>query len=342
LTLRIIIHLIHRKLNFNPALLLFIQLLKSLHRKNNSQVLLIIVCILAITSFSHAQQSIDYKPPVTIKKQNNQIKDTIEVKQQNLFTPPNRLKFGNYLYSDYDYLRAAGEYKEYLRNFDNDTVRLKYGICFFRIGRFAEAADNFKTLFFNSALSEKARLLFYESHFFNDDYRTFRDLTEKENYLPVDYRKEVDKLNSSSYFLDNSFLPDTESLFKPFDDSVHSKLADFYYRKKYIAVKSLTTAALLSVVIPGAGKIYTGEIGDGVTSLIATVVSAYLAVSNFQNDHKFRGWLFSGLTAFFYAGNIYGSAASAQIYNARIRFNLQSEIKLYFEQRNYFLSGIGF
>jgi len=63
---------------------------------------------------------------------------------------------------------------------------------------------------------------------------------------------------------DKSFLPDTASLFKPFDDSVHSKLADFYYRKKYIAVKSLTTAALLSVVIPGAGKIYTGEIGDGV------------------------------------------------------------------------------
>jgi TM2 domain-containing membrane protein YozV len=304
--------------------------------------MLIIVCILAITSFSNAQQSLDYKPPVTVKKQNNLIKDTIEVKHQDLFTPSNRLKFGNHLYSDNDYLRAAGEFKEYIRNIDNDTVRLKYALCYFRIGRFAEAADNFKTLFFNSTLSEKARLLFYESHFFYDDYRTFRDLTEKENYMPVDFRNEVDKLNSTSYLLDNSFLPDTASLFKPFDDSVHSKLTDFYYRKKYIAQKSITTAVLLSAVIPGAGKIYTGEIGDGITSLIATVVSAYLAVSNFQNDHKFRGWLFSGLTAFFYAGNIYGSAVSAQIYNARIRFNLQSEIKLYFEQRNYFLSGIGF
>jgi TM2 domain-containing membrane protein YozV len=321
---------------------LFIQSLKSIHRKNNFPILLVILYILAITSFNYAQQSIDYKPPVTIKKQNNQIKDTTEVKQQDLFTPPNRLKFGYYLYSENDYLRAAGEFKEYLRNYDNDTVRLKYALCYFRIGRFAEAADNFKTLFFNSALSEKARLLFYESHFFCDDYRTFRDLTDKENYMPMDFRKEVDKLNSASYFLDNSFLPDTATLFKPFDDSVHSKLADFYYKKKYNPQKSITTTVLLSAVIPGAGKIYTGEIGDGVTSLIATVVSAYLAVTNFQNDHKFRGWLFSGLTAFFYAGNIYGSAASAQIYNARIRFNLQSEIKLYFEQRNYFLPVIGF
>jgi TM2 domain-containing membrane protein YozV len=304
--------------------------------------MLILVYILAITSYSHAQQSKDYEPPVTAKKQNNPIKETNDVKQQDLFSTSNRLKFGNYLYSDNDYLRAAGEYKEYLRNLDNDTVRLKYALCFFRIGRFAEAADNFKSLFFSSALSEKARLLFYESHFFSDDYRTFRDLMEKENYLPVDFRKEVDRLKSTAYFLDNSFLPDTAGLFKPFDDSVHLKLADFYYRKKYIARKNITTAVLLSTVIPGAGKIYTGDIGDGVTSLIATVVSAYLAVSNFQNDHKFRGWLFSGLTAFFYAGNIYGSAVSAQIYNARIRFNLQSEIKLYFEKRNYFLPGIGY
>jgi TM2 domain-containing membrane protein YozV len=304
--------------------------------------MLIIVYILAVTSFSRAQQSKDYKPPVTVKKQNSTVKDTNVVKQQDLFLPPNRLKFGNYLFSGNDYLRAAAEYKEYLKNYDNDTVKLKYALCFFRIGRFPEAADNFKSLFFGSFLSEEARLLFYESHFFCDDYGIFRDLIEKTNYLPLVYRKEVERLNSATFFLDNSFLPDTTNLFKPFDDSVHSKLADFYYRKKHTERKNLTTAVLLSTVIPGAGKIYTGEIGDGITSLIATVVSAYLAVSNFQNDHKFRGWLFSGLTAFFYAGNIYGSAVSAQIYNARIRFNLQSEIKLFFEQRNYFLPGIGY
>lgn len=290
----------------------------------------------------NAQQSDVYKPPVTVKKSTKSVNDTSAVKQQDLFSATNRLKFGNYLYSDHDYLRASDEYIEFLKNYDNDTVRLKYALCLYRIGRFPEAADNFKGLFYGSKLSDKARLLFFQSHFMEDDYKTFRKLVEKENYLPDSYKKEVDRLNSASFYLDNSFLPDTSTLLKPFDDSVHSKLADFYYRKKYSPRKSLTTAILLSTVIPGAGKIYTGEIGDGVTSLIATVVSAYLAVSNFQNDHKFRGWLFSGLTAFFYAGNIYGSAASAQIYNARIRFNLQSEIKLYFEQRNYFLPGIEF
>jgi tetratricopeptide (TPR) repeat protein len=304
--------------------------------------MMILFYLFAIASYNYAQQSENFKPPVIIKKESRIVKDSSVVKQQDLFSPSNRLKFGNYLYSDNDYLRALNEFKEYLKNYDNDTVNLKYGLCLFKTGRYSEAADNFKSLFFGSVFSEEARLLYYESHFFYDDYRIFRDLIEKENYLPVEHKREVERLNSASYFLDNSFLPDTTLLFKPFDDSVHSKLADFYYRKKYAVRKSLTTAVLLSTILPGAGKIYTGEIGDGVTSLIATVVSAYLAVSNFQNDHKFRGWLFSGLTAFFYAGNVYGSAASAQNYNARIRFNLQSEIKLYFEQRNYFLPGIGY
>ena len=301
-----------------------------------------LISLIAITSSGYAQQSKDYKPPIAANKLSNFVKDTSTLKQQDLISPKNRLKFGNYLYSGNDYLRAANEYKEYLKNSNNDTVKMKFALCYFRIGRFTEAADNFKGLFFGSALSEEARLLFYESHFFNDDYKNFRDLSEKENYLPVDYGKDVERLNSTTYFLDYTFLPDTNILFKPFDDSVHLKLTDFYYRKKYPSRKSIATAVLLSSVIPGAGKIYIGDIGDGVTSFIATAVSAFLAVSNFQNDHKFRGWLFSGLTAFFYAGNIYGSAASAQIYNARIRFNLQSEIKLYFEQRNYFLPAIGY
>ena len=342
MTRLIIIHLIHRKLNFNTVLLLLIKLLKSINRKNNLPVILILECILIITGNNHAQQSLDYKPPIKAKKQNNLKNDTNLVKQKDLYSPKNRLKFGNYLYSESDYLRASGEYKEYLKNFDNDTVRFKYSLCFYRMGLFPEAADNFKSLFFDPSLSEEARLLFYESHFFYDDYKTYHELVEKENYMPVVFKKEVDRLNSAAYFLDNSFLPDTTNLLRPFDDSVHFKLADYYYRKKHTASKSLTTAVLLSIVIPGAGKFYTGEVGDGVTSLIATVVSAYLAASNFHNDHNFRGWLFTGLTAFFYAGNIYGSATSAQIYNARIRFNLQSDIKLYFEQRNYFLPGLGF
>ena len=259
-----------------------------------------------------------------------------------LFSPLNRLKFGESLYNDKDFLRAANEFKEYLKVHSNDTVQFKFADSFFKISRFTEAADNFKGLFFNSSLSEEARLMFYESNFFQNNFKTFRELTEQMNYQTLKYQNEIDRLKFATYFFDDSILPNENMLLKPFPDSSQSQLSQFYYQKKFPKYKSLGTAALLSAMIPGAGKIYTGEIGDGITAFISTALSAYLAYANFKANHQFRGWLFTGLTAFFYGGSIYGSAAAAQIYNARIRFDFNSEVKVYFEQRNYFLPAVDF
>ena len=264
------------------------------------------------------------------------------IKDQNLFSPNGRLRFGNYLYLDKDYLRAAEEFKEYLKSESNDTIAFRLANSYFNINRYTEAADNFKGLFFSSQLAEEARLMFHESIFFRNDYKSLRGLTEERTYSSSKYAKEIERLKYISYFLDNSPLPDENVVLKNFPDSVQSRLIDFYQQKKFPKYKSPTTAALLSSIIPGAGKIYTGEIGDGITSLITTALTAFLAVTNFKADHQFRGWLFTGLSAFFYAGNIYGSAASAQIYNARIQFNFDKEVKVFFEQRNYFLPKIDY
>ena len=260
----------------------------------------------------------------------------------NIFSPQNRLQFGNFLYKDRDYLRAAEEFKEYLKSESNDTIVFRLANSYFKIGRFTEAADNFKGLFFGSQLSEEARLLFYESIFFQNDYKSLRELADKKNYSSSKFAKEIERLKYLSYFLDNSALPDENVVLKNFPDSVHSRLINFYQQKKFPLYKSPTTAIILSTLIPGSGKIYTGEVGDGITSFIATALTTFLAVTNFNADHQFRGWLFSGLAAFFYAGNIYGSAASAQIYNAKIQFNFNKEVKLFFEQRNYFLPKIDY
>ena len=59
--------------------------------------------------------------------------------------------------------------------------------------------------------------------------------------------------------------------------------------------------------------------------ILFTGVFTFLAVNNFRNDHPTRGWIFSGLAAYFYAGNIYGSAAAAQNYNAAVKFTFDTE-----------------
>ena len=268
------------------------------------------------------------------------------IAQQNsgdIFSTQNRLKFGNQLYKDKDYLRAIDEYKVVLKLSDNDTIRFRFANSFFKVGRFEEAAENFKSLFAGSNISEEAKYLFYQSNFFTNNFTGFRSLYESRIYFPEKYSKNIDQLNSASYFFDKpSLLPNENVLLKPFDDSLQSTLARFYWLKKNPPLKNPTTAALLSALIPGAGKVYTEELPDGLIAFGATVLSGFLAINNFQNDHQFRGWLFTGLTAFFYGGSIYGSAASAQIYNARFQMNLDSDIKLFFEQRNYFQPQIDF
>lgn len=262
--------------------------------------------------------------------------------EENLFSHKNRLVFGNYLFKEKDYLRAINEFKNYLMNYDNDTVRFKFAECFLRIGRYTEAADNFKGLFFNSSLSEEARFSYYKSLFFNSDFYLFRDQTRMEGYFTEKYSKEIDRLYYTSHLMDESILPDFNNFIRAFADSNKNSIRNFYYMKKYPDRKSPTTAMLLSLFLPGAGKIYTGQVGDGITAFLTTGVLTYLAASNFKHDHNFRGWLFAGLAAFSYAGTVYGSYASAQIYNAGVKFSFDNEVKLYFEKRNYLLPEFNF
>jgi TM2 domain-containing membrane protein YozV len=93
----------------------------------------------------------------------------------------------------------------------------------------------------------------------------------------------------------------------------------------------------MSALIPGSGKIYLGEIGDGITAFIATSLLAFLSYDNFSHNHNFRGWLFAGLGFFFYAGNVYGSVAAAQIYNAKVDYEYNLNLKEYLKSKNYFL-----
>ncbi len=260
----------------------------------------------------------------------------------NLFSPQNRLKFADQLYKEKDFLRALGEYKEYLKSIDNDTVRFKFSNSFFRIGRYEEAAQNFKTLFTSSTLSEESKFLFYQSNFFQNNFERFRDLYEQKLLIPTAFKQHIDQLNSITYFLERRNLPPVNNLINPFPDSVQSKLYSFYQMIKNPHKKDPLLAGALSAIIPGAGKVYTQNYSDAAITFAATLLSGYLAISSFENDQAFKGWLFTAATAFFYGGGIYGSAVSAQQFNAKIQFNLDSDIKFFFQSRNYFLPNIDF
>ncbi len=83
--------------------------------------------------------------------------------------------------------------------------------------------------------------------------------------------------------------------------------------------KSPALAGLLSVVVPGMGKIYANDWKDGLLSLVFTATMSVQAYRNF-NKHGFsdpRGYIYGAIGTGFYLGNIYGAVQSAKNYNLK-------------------------
>ncbi|MFA7288850.1 MAG: hypothetical protein WC055_08210 [Melioribacteraceae bacterium] len=258
----------------------------------------------------------------------------------NYFSIESHKKFGNYLFESGDFIRANQEYREFLSKQENDTIRIRYAETLFRIERFTEAADYFKSAFYNSSFEDEARLGYFKSLFFAGLYDDFKKDLEINEYISPLYKNNIMKLNTMTYYLEKNPLPDSTEILSYFEDESRIKMSEFYLRKDIPLRKNRTKAALFSALIPGSGKVYLGEYGDGITAFIATGLLTYLAVDNFNANHKLRGAVFSGLAFLSYVGNIYGTALAAEKFNIGIKVNLDKEIRFYFKENNYFLPEI--
>ncbi|MGD1006581.1 MAG: hypothetical protein ABR980_05045 [Ignavibacteriaceae bacterium] len=261
----------------------------------------------------------------------------------NLFSPTNIKRFADYLFCLKDYLRAANEYERILSLVQNDSIEFKIALSYLEMGNFSEASTRFNSIKKSSSFYKSAQAQSLKSVFQTGDIVQFRN-----QYLDINSNKAyldsagMASLYMFSFLLTEEPLPNEDEFIKTFPIAEKSKIKNFYDWKQDPLEKSPLKAAIFSAVIPGAGKIYANEYSDGIYAFIATLVAGYLAFDNFKAGHDFRGWIFCGLTAGFYAGNIYGSAAAVQIYNARIRFDFINELKAFLEDKNYFLQVFNF
>lgn len=99
-----------------------------------------------------------------------------------------------------------------------------------------------------------------------------------------------------------------------------------------LPMKSPLLAGLLSTVIPGLGKVYTGYPTDGLLSLISIATFSYASYDGFSSggSSSTRGWVFGALAGGLYLGNIYGSALSASIVRDEATRQLQARLRASF------------
>lgn len=98
------------------------------------------------------------------------------------------------------------------------------------------------------------------------------------------------------------------------------KLSEIFSDRFERKSKSPFLAAAASAVVPGLGKIYAGQLGEGVSSFLVCGSLAALTADSW-NKKGLANWktiLFGSLGAAFYIGNIYGSYISVGLYNESI------------------------
>lgn len=259
-----------------------------------------------------------------------QVDSTINLLHQH----KNILKFADYLFCEKDYLRAADEYLRIDEAFRDDKINFKIALSLSAVGNYPYAKNIFTSVkdnsdYYTSAKLEMLKILFLEGRYFE-----LREFIHANHILSNNAAAQ--KLSNVSFLKTEDKIPLYEEFVIPFDSSEEKEISELYFLRVNPQYKNPITASVLSALIPGAGKIYTGEISDGIFAFLTTGIFTFLAYSNFNADHNFRGWLFTALAAGFYGGNVYGSYASAQIHNVKIKYEFNLQLDFFLTSKNYF------
>ena len=273
-----------------------------------------LICFLLLSNFSIAQENkFNFKSPSNIKK------------------------FADYLFCDNDFLRAALEYERLPGLMRSDSLHFKIGICYIKTRNYFAAMKNFAEVKLTSPYYDAAGLEILKTNFLMGNYDGLKNYFNGNISLKEGkYKTEGKKLFNLSYLFTDEHLPVQDEFVSPFDKIEKRDVLSFYKWKINPPYKSSIVAGVMSAIIPGSGKMYVGEVSDGITALIVTGIFAFLAYDNFNAGHNSRAWIFTSVGALFYGGNVYGSVAAAQVHNAKIKLDYEEAVKRFLEEHNYY------
>lgn len=249
------------------------------------------------------------------------------------YTPENVRKFADNLFEQGDYLRAANEYQRYLFYLpkDNEEIRYKIALCYRLGGDQEKSILEFQKLIKQSTNNKFVSTGYFQigvSYFLLEQYGLSAEHLEKSlpHISDVQYHAEAEQVIGLSNLMQRKW----ETAEAIFNRLQHSDVIDVkekakIYNKyaiqgKHLPRRSPFLAGLMSSVVPGSGRLYTGRINDALTSLITVGITGWQAYDGFHRDglSSVKGWTLGTLSSIFYLGNIYGSVISAHVYNDHV------------------------
>lgn len=260
---------------------------------------------------------------------------------EDYYSPANILRFAEHLYNEGDYLKAASEYQRYLffSKESEGSIIYQIGLCYRKGGDLSKAYEWFERIIKEYLQSELLSSAYYQRaaslllmERYEDSISEIKEGLDKgldkgdeerlHYLLGLNYLKQ--KRWDDSWVLFSSIIVQDKDL----RDS-SSRLKRYAQEGKTLSRKSPILAGLLSSILPGAGKVYAGRSKDGLFSLLAVGITAWLSYDSLREDKdSTRGVIFGTMSGLFYGGNIYGSSIAAKAYNRRAEDDLLAKIQI--------------
>ena len=224
---------------------------------------------------------------------------------------------------------------------EREAIHYKIALCYRFGGKPARAIDTFETLLQKHPQSAFASRAYYQigvSYFLMEQFADAAQFLQETLPRITDTRQhtESEQLIGLAYLMQKQWR-DAEEVFKTLQTSevaiVRDKAATYHHyavQGANLPNRNSFVAGLLSTMLPGAGRLYTGRTGDAIASLIVVGLTAWQAYDGFNRDGitSVKGWTFGTIGGAFYLGNIYGSVISARVYNRTVENEFLSTLSI--------------
>jgi tetratricopeptide (TPR) repeat protein len=234
---------------------------------------------------------------------------------QNLFNESNTYKFADYLFKTRQYNLASEEYERLVQMVPSSLDYKLTLIQSYRLNKNYTFAEQRMIDFFNDSLyslhspiySEYLKIKFYQLDLPNaQKYININpniETTSKLKYQEFIYLLSRDWHKADSFFRASSGLDPRYGQLAQSGLSLHRKIPGL--------------AAIMSTIIPGTGKVYSGYWKDGIMSFIFVAANSWQTYRRYDKYgiNNAGVWIFGSLATGFYLGNIYGSIKAAKKYN---------------------------
>lgn len=249
-----------------------------------------------------------------------------QVKSQDLFNIENSILFADFLKRTKQYEFAAREYERIIfLDPNNDSIRLSLIQVYFNAGDYSTALKKAGKIYPSTSNLPKPFAMEYSRLLLlNDSIIRLNDFIKNNQYLVPE---EVDKILLYSHMMSENWEEAEKISLKKQDSySEHAIIIKQALNHKF---KSPFIASGLSILVPGAGKIYTRDWKDGIFSFLVVGSMAFQSYRGFVKNGKegSSGWIYGSIGAVFYAGNIYGTHKAAKKYNLKLKEIVRDKTK---------------